>query len=120
MAEDAVVRRRARNGLIVLGNLAVDPLIQLLRDPTTHVRWEAAKALGSIGAPRAAPALVRVLDEDEDFDVRWLAAEALAGLGARDCGLCWRGWRQSPVRPHCRRGPTTSAIISAAGKRSIR
>jgi HEAT repeat protein len=80
-AEDAVVRRRARNGLIVLGNRAVDPLIELLADRRAHVRWEAAKALGGIGAPKAAPALVRILEEDEDFDVRWLASQALAGLG---------------------------------------
>ena len=79
--KNAVVRRRARNGLIAAGTPAVDSLMELLGDRKAHVRWEAAKALGSIGDPKAAPILVEVLEEDDDFDVRWLAGQALTALG---------------------------------------
>jgi HEAT repeat protein len=78
---DAVVRRRARNSLIAVGRPAVEALVELLGDRRTHVRWEAAKALGAIGDPRAAPALVTALEADEDFDVRWVTGQALTALG---------------------------------------
>ena len=73
-------REHAREALVARGKPAVDPLIRLLDDHRPHVRWEAVKALGSIGDPAAAPALVGAL-EDEDGDVRWLAAKGLIGLG---------------------------------------
>jgi HEAT repeat protein len=75
------VRQHARERLVAIGDAAVEPLIELLDDRAAHVRWEAAKTLRSIGDPRAAPALVRVLDDDKDGDVRWLAAEALVMMG---------------------------------------
>jgi HEAT repeat protein len=79
--KNAEVRRHARNGLIAMGRPAVDLLVELLGDRRPHVRWEAAKALGAIGDPKAGEALVAALDEDDDFDVRWLAGQALAALG---------------------------------------
>jgi hypothetical protein len=45
-----------------------------------YARWEAAKALGAIADPSAAPALVNTL-EDTKAAVRWLAATALIHLG---------------------------------------
>ena len=75
-----VVRRKAREALVALGKPAVPSLIQLLSHRKPHVRWEAAKALGGIGDPIAAFALVNAL-KDRDGDVRWLAAEGLAALG---------------------------------------
>jgi len=56
--------------LIALGRPAVDSPVELLGHRVPHVRWEAAKALGGIGDPKAAPALVEALEEDDDFDVR--------------------------------------------------
>jgi len=79
-SEDGEERRRARLSLVSLGSEAVDPLIELLPDPDHEVRWEAAKALGEIADPRAAPGLVVTL-EDAGFDIRWLAAEGLIALG---------------------------------------
>jgi hypothetical protein len=79
--KDATVRQHAREALVALGPKAVDRLVGLLSDPAAHVRWEAAKSLRSIADPRAAPALVRVLEDDDDGDVRWLAAEALVMMG---------------------------------------
>ena len=75
-----VARRKAREALVALGTPAVPSLIQLLSHRKPHVRWEAAKAIGGIGDPIAAFALVNAL-KDRDGDVRWLAAEGLAALG---------------------------------------
>jgi len=75
-----VARRKAREALVALGKPAVPSLIQLLSHRKPHVRWEAAKAIGGIGDPIAAFALVNAL-KDRDGDVRWLAAEGLAALG---------------------------------------
>ena len=55
-------------------------MIEALADHNKWVRWEAAKALGQIGDPSVAHALVGAL-EDEIFDVRWLAAEGLIAMG---------------------------------------
>jgi len=65
---------------VAIGKPAVMPLVKVLGDHRSHVRWEAAKALGPIGDPAAAPALVNAL-EDKDPDVRWLAAAGLIRLG---------------------------------------
>ena len=95
--KSAVVRRHARNGLIAIGRPAVAFLVELLGDRRPHVRWEAAKSLGAIGDPKAAPALIEVLEEDDDFNVRWLAGQALTALG-------WEGLRPLLLaladRPH--------------------
>jgi len=79
-SKDGLVRVRARNSLVAIGEQAVGPLVKALAHRNQWVRWEAAKALGQISNPTAAEALVRAL-EDEVFDVRWLAAEGLITLG---------------------------------------
>lgn len=79
-SEDGLVRVRARKHLVALGNQAVRPLKKLLGSKREWVRWEAAKALGQIGDPAAAQALIKAL-EDNMFDVRWLAAEGLIYMG---------------------------------------
>ena len=78
---DPVVRERARVDLVSLGHAAVIPLIHELGSPSSHVCWEAAKALGSLRDPAAATALAATL-EHEDGDVRWAAANALIALGS--------------------------------------
>jgi HEAT repeats len=78
--DDPVERNHVREALVAIGKPAVKYLIKLLSDPRPHVRWEVAKALGPIGDPAAAAALVNAL-EDEDTDVRWLAAAGLITLG---------------------------------------
>ncbi len=79
-SEDGLVRVRARKRLVALGNQSVRPLKKLLGSKREWVRWEAAKALGQIGDPAAAQALIKAL-EDNMFDVRWLAAEGLIYMG---------------------------------------
>jgi HEAT repeat protein len=78
--QDGTARQRARLALVEIGKSAMAPLMEALTDPNDDVRWEAAKALGQIGDPKVAPALVSAL-EDENSGVRWLAAEGLIALG---------------------------------------
>jgi HEAT repeat protein len=79
-SKDGLVRVRARNSLVAIGEQAVSLLVKALASKQQWVRWEVAKALGQIGSPASAQALVRAL-EDDMFDVRWLAAEGLIVMG---------------------------------------
>lgn len=76
---DGLKRQEARMSLVEMGPAATEYLVEALRGPSHRVRWEAAKALGQIGDPEAAPALVEAL-KDDTFGVRWLAAEGLIRL----------------------------------------
>jgi hypothetical protein len=76
---DDDVRVNARRSLVAMGKTAVASLAKGLENKKYLMRWEAAKALGEIGNPAAAPALVKAL-EDEESDVRWIAAEGLIKL----------------------------------------
>jgi HEAT repeat protein/MFS family permease len=62
--------------------LAVEELVQALRDPSLEVRREAARALGEIGDPRAVPALLQMLS-DPTSGIRVECAEALGKIGDR-------------------------------------
>lgn len=75
-SHDDTVRVMARHSIVAMGKVAVPSLIEALKNKNNLMRWEAAKALGEIGDPKTALALVDAL-EDEEFDVRWLAAEGL-------------------------------------------
>jgi HEAT repeat protein len=79
---DGLTRQKARIDLVRMGEPAVDALAAVLQSAPGAAHWEAAKALGQIASPRAAPALVDAL-EDDQFSVRWLAAEALVALGGQ-------------------------------------
>jgi HEAT repeat protein len=81
-SEDDGVRVGARQSLVTMGKAAVPPLAEALGNKDDLMRWEAAKALGEIGAPEAALSLVKAL-EDESFDVRWLAAIGLIGMNIK-------------------------------------
>jgi predicted RNA-binding Zn ribbon-like protein len=76
---DGIRRQGARQSLVKMGRPAVAPLAEALQGAREVVRWEAAKALGDLRRPEAAPALVSAL-EDSDFGVRWLAAQGLISL----------------------------------------
>jgi len=76
-SKDILTRQKARESLATLGNPAVPSLIRVLQNSKLdHLRWEAAKTLGSFQDTRAIPPLVKAL-EDKDRDVGWLAAVAL-------------------------------------------
>jgi HEAT repeat protein len=78
-SDDGLKRQRARQRLVAIGRPALAPLVKALADPNDQVRWEAAKALGKIGDPATAPALVNAL-QDGNCGIRWLAAEGLIVL----------------------------------------
>jgi aminopeptidase N len=81
-SSDGLKRQDAREQLVGIGGPAVDALIEVLQSTNDNARWEAAKALGEIRDPRAAPGLVDAL-EDRESAVRWLAAKGLIALGRR-------------------------------------
>lgn len=76
---DATVRAAAVAALGRHGTVEDVPrIIRMLRnDPSTIVRWEAAKALQRIHDPRAVDALLLTLASESDKDVRMAAANAL-------------------------------------------
>jgi HEAT repeat protein len=77
---DGFIRQEARTRLVEVGSPAVPALVEALQQFTGWGRWEAAKALSDIRAPRSAPTLVAVL-EDENSSIRWLAVNGLIGIG---------------------------------------
>ncbi len=58
-------------------------LIELLGDPDPRYRQEAAYSLGRLGPKghKAVPALIRRVEQDEEFGVRQIAMAALALIG---------------------------------------
>lgn len=75
-SSDEILRIHSRESLVKIGKPAVPQLVGALMRGNHWLRWEAAKTLGEIGDPTAAPALVEAL-KDEQFDVQWLAAAGL-------------------------------------------
>jgi HEAT repeat protein len=61
---------------------AVEPVVAMLADPDSTVRWHACGCLHDFGDERAVPALCEVLRRDSDPQVRGTAACALGGIGS--------------------------------------
>lgn len=74
------LHRAARRALTNMGKLAESAWIDLLKNPDSHIRWEAARGLGAIGDARAAYILVEGL-QDTNYAVRWATADVLSQLG---------------------------------------
>ena len=70
--------------LAAIGADAVPSLMELLNDPSPHLKERAVEALGLAGtaAEPAVPALVKTL-KDSEFGVRQRAADALGWIGER-------------------------------------
>ncbi len=83
-SHNTATRRYAHESIVHIGQPAVSALIEALKHHDSQVRWEAAKTLGEIGDPSAAPALVEAL-EDDAIQVRWRAGESL--IIFREAGL---------------------------------
>jgi hypothetical protein len=81
-SDNESIRKDAPQSLVALGRPAVPSLIETLKQTDDNVRREAVRALCEIEDPQVAPALIKVL-EDEEFDIRWLAAEGLIGLSMK-------------------------------------
>jgi HEAT repeat protein len=74
------VRFEAIWALQRIGEPAVEPLIQALKDKDKVIRFGAADALGRIGDARAVEPLIQAL-KDEDYTVRAWAALNLGRIG---------------------------------------
>ena len=81
-SEDGIARQNARNSLIIIGEPALDALIEAFEIKEEPVHWEVAKVLSQIGTSKAAGVLIDAL-EDNDFSVRWIAAEGLIHMGLK-------------------------------------
>jgi HEAT repeat protein len=80
-ADEAWVATAARTALVRLGPPAVLPLIEALRNVNKRWRAFAAEALGQIGDERALPALIAVVNDEEETDyLRWQASTAIGQL----------------------------------------
>jgi uncharacterized protein (DUF302 family) len=80
-SNDEILRIHSRESLVKIGKPAIPQLVEALMRGSHWLRWEAAKTLGEIENPTAAPALVEAL-KDEEFDVQWLAAAGLIKMKA--------------------------------------
>ncbi len=60
---------------------AVPGLLDALEDEDIRIRIAACKSLGDIAAPNAVPALLHILNKDNDNDLRWAATSALGKMG---------------------------------------
>ena len=78
--KEADVLRQVQWALAKIGEPAIEPLIQVLKDGKNDAREYAARALGTIGDERAVEPLIQAL-EDEDEDARREAIEALGKIG---------------------------------------
>ena len=81
--DNGLVRQRARLQLEHFGQESIPALLEALKSPNVHVRWETVQALGEIRDPKTAAELVNML-MDEDTGVRWGAMESLSRMG-REC-----------------------------------
>ena len=100
---DEMLRQTARRSLVAIGRQAIEPLTKALKEPHQDLRWEAAKALGEIRDPSAAPALVEAL-EDSVYSVRWLAAQGLINIGVAGAPFILRALIHNPESGWLREG----------------
>ncbi len=61
-----------------IGSEAVPPLLELLQDPNTQVRWAAASALGKIESDEHMTTLCTTLIEESNANIRWMITSALS------------------------------------------
>jgi HEAT repeat protein len=82
--EDQLLRDQATNALKMIGEPAVEQLIQTMSHDDYRVRIAAVQMLGEIGDWRAVKSLMSALEGDNSYGVRTQAAEALGRIGNQD------------------------------------
>ena len=78
--QDTIQCQKARRQLIKIGRVAVPALVAAASSGPMMRRWEALRALGSIGGEDATKALITHLG-DADPGMRWAAADNLVKIG---------------------------------------
>jgi hypothetical protein len=71
--------------LLVDAERGLDLVLPLLRDPDLGARWFVCDCVAGLGGARAVPALLTVLQSDEDAQVRGTAARGLGWQGGPEC-----------------------------------
>jgi HEAT repeat protein len=79
--ERGELHHAAHRALQDLGPLAESAWLEALHHPNDHVRWHAARGLGSIGNVRGALMLAEGMRDKSEL-VRWATADVLAHMGA--------------------------------------
>lgn len=79
-SKNYLLRKKARQELIEIGEPSLDVLIELANSKDETVRWEAMVIIVQIGSKAVLDVLLNAL-EDTEFSIRWLAAEGLINLG---------------------------------------
>jgi HEAT repeat protein len=102
--EKGLILKKTREKIEKLGRPAVKPLGKALKySKHWEVRWEAAKALGTLADPAATSVLVDAL-EDVNTDVGWVAAESLISLGEAAVRPLLKALEKRPGCPGLRMG----------------
>lgn len=92
LLHDFRLRAQAIRRLVMLGDEAVGPLCEALRNRLPAVRWAAANCLGKIGSPQCVPNLIDALSDPE---LTGVAADALKAITGQDFGadqMAWKNW----------------------------
>jgi HEAT repeat protein len=79
-SKNYLLRKKAREELVEIGEPSLDVLIELANSKDETVRWEAMITIVQIGSQATLDVLLSAL-EDSEFSIRWLAAEGLINLG---------------------------------------
>jgi twitching motility protein PilT len=81
---DEDTRWAAIDALAQIGsNLALKPLVQMLRDPRAEVRLEVVRAFSRFDDPRLVPYLQQLMEKDPSSEVRTRAGEVARELSTR-------------------------------------
>ena len=80
LSRNFLLRKKAREELVDIGEPSLDFLIELATSKDEKVRWEAIITIVQIGSLETLDVLLNAL-RDEEFSIRWLAAEGLINLG---------------------------------------
>ena len=78
--DEGIKCQKARRQLVRIGQAAVPALITAASNGRMMKRWEAIRALGSLGGADAINALISHLGDSEP-GIRWAAADALLKIG---------------------------------------
>jgi len=80
LSKNFILRKKAREELVEIGEPSLDFLIELATSKDESVRWESIITIVQIGSNETLDVLLNALEDDE-FSIRWLAAEGLINLG---------------------------------------